>query len=103
MSVGTQQDIAALIIEWVKVNKRSSNMPESAINENTDLMSTGLVDSFGFIDLILFIEEEYGVKINLVDVDPSEFTVVKGLCNITLASSDPVYPRSLAIMDNDRQ
>jgi len=51
-------------------------------------MASGLLDSFGFIDLLLFIESQSGTKIDLMDVDPSQFVVVKGLCNIALANSN---------------
>jgi acyl carrier protein len=87
----TQHELAELIIQWVKENKQSADFPDSQISVGTDLMAVGLLDSFGFVDLVLFLEEQCGTKINLVDVDPSEFTVVKGLCNITLANAVGAY------------
>jgi acyl carrier protein len=83
----TQDELAELIIQWVKENKQSADFPDSQITEDTDLMVAGLLDSFGFIDLVLFLEEQCNTKINLADVDPSEFTMVKGLCNIALANA----------------
>jgi acyl carrier protein len=80
-------ELVALVIQWVKENKRSSDFPDPEITENTDLMAAGLLNSFDFVDLVLFIEEQSGLKINLADVDPGEFTIVKGLCSIALSQS----------------
>lgn len=81
-------ELVDLVIGWVKVNRQSWDVPDPVIDENTDLIATGLLDSFGFVDLVLFLETECGIKIDLADADPAEFTVVRGLCNIALASSN---------------
>ena len=91
----TQHELAELIIQWVKENKQSADFPDSQITEDTDLMAAGLLDSFGFVDLVLFLEEQCGTKINLVDVDPSEFTMVKGLCNIALSNAAVDYEQAV--------
>ena len=90
----TQHELAELIIQWVKENKQSADFADSQITEDTDLMAAGLVDSFGFVDLVLFLEEQCNTKINLVDVDPSEFTIVKGLCNIAMGNPTVDYEQA---------
>jgi acyl carrier protein len=72
-----------LVIEWVRANKRSSN-GTAHITPDTDLVSGGLLDSFGFIDLIVYIESLDGCRIDLTEADPTEFTVVKCLCRMAL-------------------
>jgi acyl carrier protein len=80
----SETQLVDLVINWVRSNHRPGNSRNGAISADTDLIATGLLDSFGFIDLIVFIESQSGCKIDLTDVDPSEFCVVKGLCRITL-------------------
>ena len=48
------------------------------ISADTELLGTGLLDSFDFLDLIMHIESKTGRKINLAVADPSEFSVVRG-------------------------
>lgn len=72
-----------LVIDWVRANKRSGN-GTADITPDTDLVASGLLDSFGFVDLIVYIESLDGCKIDLTEADPSEFTVVKGLCRMAL-------------------
>jgi acyl carrier protein len=68
-------------------------------------VAAGLIDSFGFVDLVLFIEGQCGIKINLADADPVDFTVVKGLCNIVLASysGDHQETNDMAVANDLRQ
>ena len=92
MASFTQPQLTALIIDWVRDNRQPGDFADPAINENTDLMAAGLLDSFGFVDLLLHLEGQTGIKVDLTEVDPSEFTVVKSLCNVVLASQE-LQPR----------
>lgn len=42
-------------------------------DSRTNLIETGAVDSFSMIKLIGFIEEEFGVKINMEELLPENF------------------------------
>lgn len=81
-----EAQLVDLVINWVRSNHRPGNSPNGDISPETDLIASGMLDSFGFIDLIVFIESQSGCRIDLTDVDPSEFCIVKGLCRITLRS-----------------
>ena len=49
------------------------------IRDDTGLIELGLVDSFGFLDLLLEVESETGLEVDLSDLDPGEFTSLGGL------------------------
>jgi acyl carrier protein len=80
----SQEQLQQLVIDWIKANKRTSNRVEIAFD--TELLGTGILDSFGFLDLIMYIESKTGLQVDLADADPSEFVVVRGLCNLALRS-----------------
>jgi acyl carrier protein len=81
----SETQLADLVVAWVKQNQQVPMSPcDVQINADTDLLSSGLLDSFGFVDLILYIESLDGCRVDLGDADPSEFTVIKGLCRIAL-------------------
>lgn len=86
MATLKQNELTDLIIQWVRDNRQPGDFSNPEITESTDLMAAGLLDSFGFVDLLLFLEAQTGTRVDLTDVDPSEFTVVKSLCNIVVAS-----------------
>jgi acyl carrier protein len=45
----------------------------SGLNEKTELMNSGVLDSFGVVQLILFIEESFGVRIPDSEIGPELF------------------------------
>ena len=83
----SEKRLRELVIEWIKANRRTSNHVE--ITEDTELLGTGILDSFGFLDLIVHIEGKTGVQIDLADADPAEFAVVRGLCNLAWKGHSP--------------
>jgi len=71
------------VIGWVKQNGLNG-ASHTEISESTNLLESGLLDSFAFVDLVLFIENCTQEKLDLLDVNPEEFTVVKSLCHLAL-------------------
>jgi acyl carrier protein len=59
------------------------------VTADTDLLETGLLDSLLLIDLILHIEETYGVQFGSDDVDPANFMTVAAIVNLILKRSLP--------------
>ena len=72
-----------LVEERVKQNGLNG-ASHTEISESTNLLESGLLDSFAFVDLVLFIENCTQEKLDLLDVNPEEFTVVKSLCHLAL-------------------
>jgi acyl carrier protein len=83
----TENELFDLVINWVRKNNLKGDLADVAIAADTNLLETGLLDSFGLVDLILFIENQSGCKIDLTDVDPEQFSVVKGLCQLALGKN----------------
>jgi acyl carrier protein len=73
-----------LIIKWVRRNAQTNGNGQVELTKQTNLMESGLLDSIGFVELIVFMEKHTGCSIDLTDVDPSEFTTVEGLSGIAL-------------------
>lgn len=46
-------------------------------SHDTDLIETGLIDSLGFVELLLHLEEEYGVRVSLDEVELDSFRTVE--------------------------
>lgn len=56
--------------------------PDTEINENTKLISTGLIDSFSLVSLQKFIEKEFGKKIPAPRITAESFDTVKQMIDI---------------------
>jgi acyl carrier protein len=73
-----------LITRWVRKNAQTNGNGHVELTRQTNLIESGLLDSIGFVELIVFMEGQTGCNIDLTDVDPSEFTTVEGLSRIAL-------------------
>jgi acyl carrier protein len=80
----TREQVLQLLVDWITANKRTSQ--DVPISPDTELLASGILDSFGFLDLIVYIESKTGLQVDLADADPSEFAIVRGLCQLALKS-----------------
>jgi acyl carrier protein len=58
--------------------------PETA-GDDLDLREAGIVDSLGFVELIVGLEQELGVDLDLDRLEPGRLTVVEALVELACA------------------
>ncbi|TRW92070.1 acyl carrier protein [Candidatus Methylobacter oryzae] len=54
---------------------------ESALQDNDSFLDTGIIDSTGVLEIILFIEETFGIKVNDNEMLPANLDSVDNLTN----------------------
>jgi acyl carrier protein len=82
----TENRLIDLVIGWVRQNTPKTGINGLEINAETDLIASGLLDSFALVDLIVFIESQSGFSVDFSNADPGEFCIVKGLCRLALSN-----------------
>lgn len=95
MKLKSELEIVDLAVRWMKQNMQAHGNRHVELTGDTNLMESGLLDSVGFVELIVFVESQTGCNIDLIDVDPSEFTTIDGLCRLALRSyrePEPMQP-----------
>lgn len=48
----------------------------AAATDDLDLRASGAIDSLGFVELVVTLEEAFGVELELEDIDPEALTVL---------------------------
>jgi acyl carrier protein len=73
-------DLEARLTEYIRtqVLKR----PKYELGRDDPLISSGLIDSFHLVDLSLFIEEEYGVRVDDTELNADTFDSVAQLAGL---------------------
>ena len=79
MSTEMQQSIADFIAQ--KILKQ----PKRVIQPGDALISSGLIDSFSLVDLALFIEDTFGVRIADSELNASTFDTIDQLVALVVA------------------
>ena len=56
--------------------------PKRALRENEALISSGLIDSFNLVDLALFVEDQFGVRIDDSELNAATFDTLAQLADL---------------------
>jgi acyl carrier protein len=76
------------ILEFIRTRFRAA-IGRTTLDRDTTLFSSGIVDSFGVLELIAFIEERFGIDIDPARHQLEEFdTVAKIAALVTTLRSD---------------
>ncbi|UGS37757.1 acyl carrier protein [Capillimicrobium parvum] len=62
--------------------------PETA-GDDLDLREAGIVDSLGFVELVVTLEERLGIELDLDRLDPERLTVVGALVELGARAATP--------------
>lgn len=77
------------------LSKLDTGPDTPSIDADTDLFEGGVLDSFGFVDLVTFLEEEMGLSVSDDDMNDPRFTSVAGIVEV-LAGKGGVAHRAVA-------
>lgn len=65
-------NVAEVVISWIKDNcKNASSIAE--ITPTTSFFATNILDSLDFLNLVEYLQSEYGVEIDDDDMSPDNF------------------------------
>ena len=70
-----EQDIKQQIIDFI-TNNFLFDDAQASLNEKESLLETGVIDSTGVLELIAFIEETYGIKIEDEEIIPENLDTI---------------------------
>jgi acyl carrier protein len=84
-----QDQFVELLASWFRANKQTDGLK---ITADTELLGSGLLDSFDFLDLIVYIENKTGKKIDLSVADPNHFALVSGLWQLATGGDEGGTP-----------
>jgi len=72
------EDLKKIIIDYVKKEYLEEDSDQE-VNENTKLISSGIVDSFSMVSLKMFLEKKFHVKIPDEKATPEAFDSVNNI------------------------
>lgn len=75
MSEHNQHSVERQLIEWIS----DLSAKDQLITPNTNFVSSGLLDSFSVLGLIMQIEKFYGFKFDVAEIANTEMQVIKQL------------------------
>lgn len=74
-----KMDIKVKIKEFLQENYIFNS--ENGLDDDDSLLENGIIDSTGVLELILFLEENFQIKINDDEILPENLDSVNNICN----------------------
>ncbi|MFN8411939.1 MAG: acyl carrier protein [Anaerolineales bacterium] len=65
-----------------QIAEKILKQPNRAIGPDESLITSGLIDSFSLMDLALFVEDTYGVRIDDTELNASTFDTLNQLASL---------------------
>jgi acyl carrier protein len=79
--IAMSEDIKKLVVEYIRKEYLDEDS-DQAIDENTKLISGGIVDSFSMVSLKMFLEKKFNVKIPDDKATPDAFDSVNNILKL---------------------
>jgi acyl carrier protein len=84
--VSCEARVRAAVFRLLGPHLRDAGLSERALDESRSLIELGVIDSFTFVDVLTALQEELGVEIDFMELDPDDFDSVKGLVRVAVAA-----------------
>ena len=59
-----------------------AGMPVESIGEQERLVATGLIDSMAVLQIVLYLEQSYGIDFSVLGVDPEQLGTVANILDL---------------------
>ena len=82
----TRDDLRGFIMARLEQVAGEKGLTLGPVEETSDLLALGVLDSLGFVQMLMAMEGEFGLEMDLAELDPEEFTTLGGLLNTALAA-----------------
>ena len=79
----------AFVMNEIREPLKLLGIDEATVSPDFELVSSGVLDSMRFLELLGSLEKEFGFEIKLEEFDIEEVTVLKGLVRAVAASAHP--------------
>ena len=73
------EDVREIILDIIEPKIVKAGLDKKNISNETDLLITGILDSFDFIDLVCAVEDNTGLTVDFTRADSKSFTTLEGL------------------------
>lgn len=86
----TADQVRAIMLAGLETQLMALELKPQDIGDDFDLLTEGVIDSLGIIELIANVEKHIGIKVDFEDLDPENLTVVGPFCRFVAEKSNGV-------------
>ena len=76
----TANDVKSFLGERFTTQLQARGVAPSELPDDLDLLEEGIIDSMGIIELVVALDDRFGISVDFEDLDPEQLTVVGPFC-----------------------
>jgi acyl carrier protein len=76
----TAHSVRTFILNRLQAPLSARSMDPSDVPDDYDLLTEGIIDSMGIVELIAGMEQQFGIQLSFEDLDPESLTIIGPLC-----------------------
>ena len=76
MISGSGKSVKSLILALLGPSLVEMGLTAAALTDDFDLLTSGVIDSLGIVELLAALEQQLGIVIDLSELDPENLTIL---------------------------
>jgi acyl carrier protein len=76
--IETCSEVRSFVVEKLREVAEGKGVSLPDLSDDVDLLDTGLIDSMGFVELIVAVEDRFGRQIDFGNLSAKDFTTLGG-------------------------
>ncbi len=94
MSRVAAREVRSFLLSTLERPLAALGVDTEELPDDFDLLTEGVIDSMGIVELIAAVEQRFGVQIDFADLDAEEFTVIGPFCRYVEERSNGLWSRT---------
>lgn len=90
MTAITADQVKRFLLEKYSSSIEGLGLAPAGINDDFDFFLSGVIDSFGILEMIGAIEDEFGIRLDMGALDAEEITILGPLSDYVARTARPV-------------
>lgn len=82
--------IQKFVLKELQTKLSYLGISSDSVDDDFDLIGSGVLDSMSFIELIGAVENEFGIEMDFEDVESAELTSIQGFVSCAVGSKKPL-------------
>jgi acyl carrier protein len=76
----TEEEVRSFLLERLEPRLLEAGIDVATLQDDTDLLADGVIDSLGVVELIAVVSDRYGIEDDWEDYDPDDLLVIGAFC-----------------------
>ncbi len=85
----TPERVREFLVTKYSAQMKGAGVDPATVPDDFDFLLNGVVDSFGILEMVSSIEDEFGLELDLAALDAEQMTILGPLSNFVAQNAQP--------------